>query len=776
MANHDEGAGVLGGIIAAIIVVPIGLIYVLEKVGDFIDRSVAAGVRNAPAFLTLIAIVAGVVALYRWQRNDERGAGASKRLYRRAARAAERIRLLSAADAPEFFRQQLADALGHPSPENLVETAVTLYLAHDFSVPPPPSTSDFVEHARYREHISTLLDAYRYPEQVSDLLESTIVKLFAEFHRQLPHSPAGEFTIPAINFLPHVGENVTLLLFEFFEDRIEQLQLFSSLRETLDANWRRVREQHLSRAAVEAGEAIPPHEHPGTPQEIVDAYFGGTPLRDLYYAPIPFGLPQSLRFEHTHIVAGSGHGKTQLLQHLIVHDLAQPDPPALVVIDSQGDMIAKLQRLIPDAIVVDPRRAPQLNIFDIRHDRLQRYGAAMQEQVLNGAIDLYDYVFGSLLGAELTSKQSVFFRYSLRLLLALPQTLGRNATIIDLLNLMEDPRPYLDAMDKLPPIQRRFFENEKQGFFAPGFKQTKEQISYRLSAILENDTFARMLSAPRNQIDMFGALNAGKVILVNTAKDFLKAERSSFLGRLFISLTMNAAFERAAIPERQRRPAFLYIDEASEYFDDNIDDLLIQARKFNLGVMFSHQYLDQCTPALRSSIASNTSIKLAGGVSDRDARALAADMRTSPDFILAQHKDRGSTQFACALRGLPAVSVNVPFGTLEAVIRGRPESAAPPDPEAAPAEGQSHDLTLPYMINEEDLGDWLRLTVEGRHIRIKLPDDLRNGETLRVTGQGREKPDGSRGDLYVIVTILPSPEPPPPQREPVSDWYNPLRR
>ena len=109
-----------------------------------------------------------------------------------------------------------------------------------------------------------------------------------------------------------------------------------------------------------------------------------------------------------------------------------------------------------------------------------------------------------------------------------------------------------------------------------------------------------MLSAPNNRLDMSDALNAGKIVLVNTAKDFLKGERSSFLGRYFIALTLQAALERAAMPEGKRRPAFLYIDEAAEYFDDNIDNLLTQARKYKLGVVFRHQYLDQlarrCAP------------------------------------------------------------------------------------------------------------------------------------------------------------------------------------
>lgn len=66
---------------------------------------------------------------------------------------------------------------------------------------------------------------------------------------------------------------------------------------------------------------------------------------DALYLPLP------IRFEHTHIVAGSGHGKTQLLQHLIVtHDLEEVSKGrrSLVVIDSQGDLIHKILHLPQD--------------------------------------------------------------------------------------------------------------------------------------------------------------------------------------------------------------------------------------------------------------------------------------------------------------------------------------------------------------------------------------------------------------------------------------------
>jgi len=77
--------------------------------------------------------------------------------------------------------------------------------------------------------------------------------------------------------------------------------------------------------------------------------------------------------------------------------------------------------------------------------------------------------------------------------------------------------------------------------------------------------------------------------------------------------------------------------------------------------------MQQMDDDLKSSINANTSIKLAGGISDRDARSMAPDMRTTPTFLLEQRKAARSTQFACYLRNVTpnALSLSVPFGTIE---------------------------------------------------------------------------------------------------------------
>lgn len=457
-------------------------------------------------------------------------------------------------------------------------------------------------------------------------------------------------------------------------DQVDKIMGTVSHPESLEAGLFEALHERLYRNLCEASGIIPGTERkkpylyakdsPLPPRELAETYLKGTPFLDLMLTPVPLAVPFPVRFEHTHILAGTGHGKTQTLQHLILSDLQSDKRPSLVIIDSQGEMIDKLSRLSifrerGDPVIIDPREVPALNLFDVRLDRLSGYGDIYRQQILNGVIELYDYIFGSLLGAELTQKQSVIFRYLARLMLAIP-----GATIHTLVELLSDEAPYRQYIETLPPGARLFFETE---FPHKSFADTKKQIQRRLWGILENPTFEKMMTAPRNRVDMFDAINSGMVVLVNTAKDFLKAERSSFLGRFFISLTLQAALERAAIPEDKRRPAFLYIDEAADYFDSNIDDLLTQARKYKLGVVFAHQYLDQLAPGLRSSIASNTSIKFAGGVSDRDARALAPDMRTTPTFIMDRRKHEKATQFACFVRNATpqALSVTVPFGSIE---------------------------------------------------------------------------------------------------------------
>ena len=160
-------------------------------------------------------------------------------------------------------------------------------------------------------------------------------------------------------------------------------------------------------------------------------------------------------------------------------------------------------------------------------------------------------------------------------------------------------------------------------------------------------------------------------MLINTAKDLLKTEGCQLFGRFFISLIAQAALQRAAISEDHRRSTFVYIDEAHEYFDDTIDELLNQARKFRVGMVLAHQNLGQLSERLRATIMASTSIKFAGGVSARDASAFAKEVRCEPEFVQGMRKHAKTTEFACWVKNITqqAIKLNVPLGVVNSMPR-----------------------------------------------------------------------------------------------------------
>ncbi|HEV7227744.1 type IV secretory system conjugative DNA transfer family protein [Brevundimonas sp.] len=521
-------------------------------------------------------------------------------------------------------------------------------------------------------------------DQMSGIARARFLDAYETLFRALPETAFGEwreaedaFGVPLVELLDQPAEAIHQLVLFPYDDETIRLGLFLRLRDHLAtkmlvASGFRPDDDIYARA----DRLLRPQDQKGkSPSDLARLYLGGTPLLDVLELPVPFHIPEEARFEHCHIVGGTGHGKTQLMQRMIHADLAvaQRERRSVIVIDSQGDLINKLVRLalfdpnVPESladrlVLIDPADIEfpaALNLFDAHLDRLRAYRPIDRERVLNGVIELYEVFFGAMLGAELTQKQGVIFRYLARLMLTIP-----GATIHTLMRLMEDGRPFKPHMEKLEGSARYFFESE---FFHPSFAATRKQILKRLWGVLSTPAFERMFAQTENKLDLFEAMNEGKIILVSTAKDLLKSDGSSLLGRFFIAMLAQAALERSTIPAEDRTPTFVYIDEAQEYFDDSIETILNQARKYRVGLTLAHQTLDQLTPRLRSAIHSNTSLKCVGGVSAKDARALADELHTTADFIESMKRRHGRSEFAVWLKQTTpqAIRLSVPLGFLE---------------------------------------------------------------------------------------------------------------
>ena len=227
------------------------------------------------------------------------------------------------------------------------------------------------------------------------------------------------FEVPLIELIDDPATLIEQLFIFPYTDETMARELFFELRERYGTNLLvasgfppDANPQEVSHKLI-----IPTRQRGKSAAELVEMYLGGTPFARILELPVPLHTPDEVRFEHAHILGGTGHGKTQLLQRMIHADLvaAKADGRSVVVIDSQGDLINKLLRLDlfdPDQagsladrlVLIDPNDIEfpaALNLFDAHLDRLADYRPVDRERVLNGAVELYETLFGDMLGAEL---------------------------------------------------------------------------------------------------------------------------------------------------------------------------------------------------------------------------------------------------------------------------------------------------------------------------------------------------------------------------------------
>lgn len=659
--------------------------------------------------------------IFRVFRDNHRNAPATLRqqarkkneaLYKQACAILEKANLPDA----DAFANDMASAAPEALRPTLAKIATELYRAEGFeaaAIPAPPPIPESIEGARYRDQLAALIDKLSRGDKF-DRFERALGEAFQAIAAAMPPITEGAFTVAYLDMLPSAGQLV---------QRIAELlyPVSATFREQYDQNRCAVSHLPFTKESLASHRLVQPFAHQGSAQEIVAAYLKDTSFQSLKSLRLPFGIPEAQRGEHWHLLGGSGHGKTQTLSHVIMADLQKPDPPALIIIDSQNQLLRQIQRLAlfnPDnphslserLIIVDPEddAPPALNMFAVNSERFGRYSRNAREIVEGDILQLFNYIFASL-AAELSTQMGTAFAYVSRLMLSMQPA----ATIHTLLDFLEEDVKRVEQSKYYPQIAaldstaRNFFE--KQFYKNATFTTTRMALARRLYDVIRVPAFERMFASRQNKLSMFEAIQRKSVICVNTSDAMLK-DASPLFGRYIIAATMAAAFERVAIPESEWRQAYLIIDEAASYFDESLEKLLRQARKYKLGVLFAHQLMEDLKPAMRAHVAANTSVKMCGGVGHSDARQLASDFRSTPDFLFSQEKDGGAepqwSNWACHVRNVTprAVSITVPFYALRnapkmseasyqrLLARNRARYAADAEPQQEhPAKGRGGD-------------------------------------------------------------------------------------
>ena len=102
-----------------------------------------------------------------------------------------------------------------------------------------------------------------------------------------------------------------------------------------------------------------------------------------------------------------------------------------------------------------------------------------------------------------------------------------------------------------------------------------------------------IIGQPKSAFNVYDAMQEKKIILMNLAKWIAWEETSKLVWRIIAMQVKLAALKREKIPESERVPHYLYVDEFQNYVSKSFESILSEARKYKVWLVVAHQYIDQ---------------------------------------------------------------------------------------------------------------------------------------------------------------------------------------
>jgi len=632
-------------------------------------------------------------------------------------------------NAKQRLAQQLVFSLlgAHPYPATIrqafsdcVNTIVRDELTPLYMSPTATPDSDALSEHHIRNAVRAQLD-YLANETAAitawqNVLRAALNSVARAIPSQRPEPSSLTIKVPLVGILSNPTQTIDALVREVSslasEPNAGIKQPGQGIANTIIANLLAVSRIDYDDAQKRPHRLVWPADANLPPTELVTAFLSRTPFASLFQTQVELVIPDNLLVEGGLITALPGHGKTQALQSMVLRHLNNPAAPSVIVIDSQGDALRVLSRLKcfdpandTRLVIIDPTdpHPPACNLFGWDRTYAETLSERQREEFLAGIIEMFHFVAGGLLGTEFTGRMSVVFRYLAMWLIEIP-----NSNIHTLIQILQDPTPHLDYINRLPPTAQNFIEQIYQR--GSKYGETRQHILQRLYHVISNPAFERMFGHTENKFDLRAAMNGGKCILINTAKAQLHPEWSAIFGRFWLAQLLQATMSRAFVPQAQRRLAIALIDEAHEYCNETTEMLLFQARKYRVSINLIHQTTDQLRKAdVYEAVKGIPALRYTGAVTDTDAKLLAREMNTTPEFIKSVRKTPHSAEWAVYARNVTSTATKITMPFLEAerepkmtdaayqhlLERNRQQVGAPRLPSTAPT-------TTPPITNDGD--------------------------------------------------------------------------
>ncbi len=331
----------------------------------------------------------------------------------------------------------------------------------------------------------------------------------------------------------------------------------------------------------------------------------------------PVYISEQDRARHMYIVGRTGVGKSQFLETMLLQDILAGK--GVCFIDPHGDAAEEMLGLIPperakDVIYFDPgdtSRPFGMNMLDAHNEDEKHFVVA---NILGLMYKLFDPNKTGIIGPR--------FEHGVRnAMLTVMSAPG--STFVEVMRVMQDPEYVKELLPLVSdPIVRRYWTD--QIAHTSDFHKS-EVLDYTVSKFgrfVTNRMMRNIIGQSKSSFDLRQVMDEGKILIVNLSKGKMGEENSSFLGLILVPKILAAAMSRMNIPEDQRRPFYLYVDEFQNFATETFASILSEARKYRLNLIVANQFVGQIQEDVKNAIFGNIGTLMAFRVGVPDANLL----------------------------------------------------------------------------------------------------------------------------------------------------------
>ncbi|MEO1747400.1 MAG: TraM recognition domain-containing protein, partial [Pseudomonadota bacterium] len=326
-----------------------------------------------------------------------------------------------------------------------------------------------------------------------------------------------------------------------------------------------------------------------------------------------FGIRQSDRLFHQYVIGQTGVGKSSLLFSQMKQDIRNGQ--GFCVIDPHGDLANQLRPLLPSNAIYWDAADPE---NDYGYNPLTPVSAQYRPLVASALIDTLKKQWADAWGPRMEH----LLRYSLLALLEYP-----SATIADIMPMyLEKDFQRRVVSCVTDPYVRRFWTSEFETMKYKGAVDGVAPIANKLGGFLAHPVVRQSVTKPKTPLRFRQLMDERRPLVINLAKGRLGADTANVLGGMVLSAMSYAAYSSQNIPEPERQPYFLYVDEFHSFTTLALADMLSELRKYKLGLVLAHQHTGQLDKDVLQAVMGNVGTLLAFRVGASDATILSKQL------------------------------------------------------------------------------------------------------------------------------------------------------